>query len=136
MGWYVFLCKKHRPATGFRIKFSRSPLLNVNTQVSVFTDTIMNIFENFIQHKTITCDEIKALLKQKNTLYKHLLRKTLNASFSEKFIALQSKLQNSIKLSKTEYYKKTLQNDLTQLSCPKCYWFNGKRIPCIPIFSR
>ena len=96
----------------------------------------MNIFENFIQHKTITCDEIKALLKQKNTLYKHLLRKTLNASFSEKFIALQSKLQNSIKLSKTEYYKKTLQNDLTQLSCPKCYWFNGKRIPCIPIFSR
>lgn len=102
--------------------------------MSVFTDTIMNIFENFIQHKTITCDEIKALLKQKHTLYKHLLRKTLNASFSEKFIALQSKLQNSIKLSKTEYYKKTLQNDLTNYHVQSVTGLTVKESPVFPFF--
>ena len=31
--------------------------LDVNKQVSVFKETIMNIFENFIPHETITCND-------------------------------------------------------------------------------
>ena len=48
--------------------------LNVNKQVSVFNETIMNIFENFILHKTFTCNnkdppwmnkQIKTLIAEK-----------------------------------------------------------------------
>ena len=51
--------------------------LDVNKQVSVFNETIMNIFENFIPHETITCNDkdppwmnkqIKTLTAEK-TLY-------------------------------------------------------------------
>ena len=31
--------------------------LDVNKQVSVFNETIKNIFENFIPHETITCND-------------------------------------------------------------------------------
>ena len=31
--------------------------LDVNKQVSIFNETIMNIFENFIPHETITCND-------------------------------------------------------------------------------
>ena len=31
--------------------------LDVNKQVSVFSETIMNIFGNFIPHETITCND-------------------------------------------------------------------------------
>ena len=31
--------------------------LDVNKQVSVFNKTIMNIFENFVLHKTFTCND-------------------------------------------------------------------------------
>ena len=43
--------------------------LDVNKQVSVFNETIMNIFENFIPHETITCND-----KDPHKL-KHLLQK-------------------------------------------------------------
>ena len=55
--------------------------LNVNKQVSVFNETIMNVFENFTLHKTITCDgedspwmnkQIKTLIVEINAFYKHL----------------------------------------------------------------
>ena len=51
------------------------PNLNVNKQVSVFNETIINIFENFIPHETITCNDkdppwmkkqIKTLIAEKN----------------------------------------------------------------------
>ena len=52
--------------------------LDVNKQVSVFNETIMNIFENFIPQETITCNDkdppwmnkqIKTLTAKKKTLY-------------------------------------------------------------------
>ena len=51
--------------------------IGVNKQVSVFNETIMNIFGNFIQHETFTCNnkyppwrnkQIKALIAEKNTI--------------------------------------------------------------------
>ena len=57
---------------------------HVNKQASVFNETIMNIFENFIPHETITCNgkdrpwmnkQIKTLIAEKKTLYKRLKRR-------------------------------------------------------------
>ena len=48
--------------------------LDVNKQVSVFNETIMNIFENFIPHKTITCNDKDHPWMKKQI--KGLLRKT------------------------------------------------------------
>ena len=46
--------------------------LDVNKQVSIFNETIMNIFKNFIPHKTITGNNKNPLWTNK---LKHLLRK-------------------------------------------------------------
>ena len=45
--------------------------LDVNKQVSVFNETIMNIFENFILQETITCNDKDPpwMNKQINTYY-------------------------------------------------------------------
>ena len=79
--------------------------LDVNKQVSVFNETIMNIFENFIPHETITCNDkdppwmnkqIKTLTAEKNALYKSLKQRLVNSKLLDKLDALQAKLQNLI----------------------------------------
>ena len=62
--------------------------LDVNQQVYLFTDTLLNIFTNFIPHETITCSEkdppwitkeIKLALHHKNRLpYSHQISPPLN----------------------------------------------------------
>ena len=56
----------------------------MNKQFFVFNETIMNIFENFIPHGTVTPNDkdppwmdkqIKTLIMQKNGLYKRLKQK-------------------------------------------------------------
>ena len=53
--------------------------LEVNQQVAIFTETLLNIFSNFIPNETIRCNsktpqwistDIKRILKHKNRLYK------------------------------------------------------------------
>ena len=65
----------------------------------------MNIFENFIPHETITCNDkdppwmnkqIKTLIAEKNALYKHLKGRMVNSKLLDKLDALQAKLQSSI----------------------------------------
>ena len=56
--------------------------LDLNKQVSVFSETIMNIFENFIMHKTNICNgedlvrvnkQIKTLAAEKNAVCNRLI---------------------------------------------------------------
>ena len=67
--------------------------LDANKQVFVFKETIMNIFENFIPHKTITPNDkdppwmnkqIKTLITEKNGLYKRLKQKLVNTKLLDK----------------------------------------------------
>ena len=68
---------------------------------------IMYIFENFIPHETITCNDkdppwmnkqIKPHISEKNALYKRLKRRMLISKLLDKFDALQAKLQSLINL--------------------------------------
>ena len=52
----------------------------------------------------------------------HQKEKRSNVSLCKKFVALQAKLQNSIKFFQTEYYKKMSQKLLKVSITPKCYW--------------
>ena len=82
--------------------------LDISKQVSVFNKTTMNMFENFIPHKTISCNDkdppwmnkqIKTLVTEKSALYKHLKRRMLNSKLLNKLDALQARLQSSINFS-------------------------------------
>ena len=89
--------------------------LDVNKEVSVFNETIMNIFENFIPHETITCNDkdppwmnkqIETLFAEKNALYKRLKQRIVISQLLDKLDALQAKLQSSINFFQFNYYKK------------------------------
>ena len=76
----------------------------------------MDIFENLIPRKTITCNhndppwtnkEIRAVVA-KNAIYKRLKLRMLNSNFLDKFKAFQIKRQSSINFSQFEYCKKAL----------------------------
>ena len=67
--------------------------LDVNKQFFVFNETIMNIFENFIPHGTVTPNDkdppwmdkqIKTLIMQKNGLYKRLKQRLVNSKLLDK----------------------------------------------------
>ena len=69
--------------------------LDVNKGVSVFNETIINIFENFILYKTITRNDKDSLgitYCGKSALYKSLKRKMLSSKLPDKLHALQAKL--------------------------------------------
>ena len=62
-------------------------------QVFVFKETIMNIFSNFIPHKTVTPNDkdppwmnkqIKTLIMEKNGLYKRLKQRLVNSKLLDK----------------------------------------------------
>ena len=96
--------------------------LDVNKQVSVFNETIMNIFENFIPHETITYNEkdpplmtkqIKRLIAEKNALDKRLKRRILNSKLPVKLDAckLNYKVQSIfLKLNTTGKSQKKKKN--------------------------
>ena len=51
---------------------------NLDTQVSIFNETILNIFSNFIPNKTITCnDEDPIRMNEKKSKSKNQLCKVL-----------------------------------------------------------
>ena len=64
---------------------------DIDTQVSIFSDTVWNILNNYIPHETKICDDrnlpwmttkIKELISQKNKLYSRIKRR--NNSFLDK----------------------------------------------------
>ena len=121
--------------------------VNVDEKVYFFTQTLLNIIQNFISHKTITCDdrdppwinkEIKKLMLEKNLTFKSYCYSNKSMFFFEKFKALQYQLSMSIEESKEKYYTKLSSRLADPLTHPKTYWsilktfLNNQKIPCIP----
>ena len=77
------------------------PNLNVNKQVSVFNKTIINIFENFIPHETITCND-----KDPPWISPRLKRRMVNPKLLDKLDVLPVKLQSLINFFQFKYYRK------------------------------
>ena len=99
-------------------------------QVAFFSDTLMNITQNFISNKTIICDdrdpcwinkETKQLIEQKNW-------------FNKRFIELGFLIEKS----RNNYDSKLSQKLSNKATSSKAYWsilktfLNDKKIPCIP----
>ena len=93
--------------------------IDVNEQVSVFNETIMNIFGNFILHETITCNDkdvpwmnkqIETVIGEKNALCKSLKRRMVNSKLLDKLDTLEAKLQISINFFQLSTIGKSLKN--------------------------
>ena len=118
-----------------------------NQQVEILTETLLNIFSNFIPNKTITVrprqapwitQSIKNFILKKNRAYKTFVR---NGRPNDKLAAMNNMISQSSKLiedAKARYLEKvgkTLGNPATGI---KTYWsllksvLNKTRIPNIP----
>ena len=120
---------------------------DVNKQVSIFSDTLTNIMQNFVPIETIICDdrdpprinkEIKQLIEQKNQFYKQFIRSNETLLYINQFKALHDELGFLIQKSKNYYYSKLPQKLSNKNTSSKAYWsilktfLNDKKIPCIP----
>ena len=91
---------------------------DVDKQVSIFSDTLMNIMQNFIPNEAIIWDdrdlpwinkEIQLLIEQKNQFYKRFMRSKKSLLNINQFKALQDKLSFLIEKSRNSYYSKLSQ---------------------------
>ena len=122
---------------------------DVDAQVLIFSNTVLNILNNYIPHVTKICDnhdppwmttKIKELISKKKKLYSRI--KNRNNSFLNKQLlhSMQQYLSKSIENTKNKYLfriSEKLNNPNTSI---KCYWsliktlLNGKEVLCIPQF--
>ena len=74
---------------------------NINEKVSLFNKTILNIFNNYVSHETIICDDkdpprfnsrIKSLIENKNKIRKNYQRFKSNSKLLSKLNLLQEQL--------------------------------------------
>ena len=120
---------------------------NVTKKVSIFNETILNVFSSYIPHETLTCDDkdtpwfnsrTKSFLQYKYEPYKDFRRSSTNAQLLNKLNHLQEQLKFLINRSKQNYYVR-MTKKLTNVSknC-KAYWsllrrlLDNKKIPLIP----
>jgi hypothetical protein len=121
--------------------------IGMNQQVHLFTETLLNIFRNFIPHDTRTCrakdppwitKEIKLALRHKNRLFRKYTSRGM--SREDKFIFDEHShfCHDLISSCKESYYSnlgKRLNNPATS---PKAYWsilhrfMNKVKVPAIP----
>ena len=121
--------------------------LDVNGRVSLLTETITNIFSNFVPNKTVTIrskdavwmtPELKNMLLEKDKLYEHYVKRGRKAEDYEPLHEAQSRCKRAVKETKKLYYS-NLANSLNDpnLSSKK-YWsvlnqfLNKKKKPRIP----
>ena len=121
--------------------------LDVNKQVEILTETLLNIFRNFIPNEVITCKsrdppwmtkEIKKALRRKNRLYKKYISRGMKAEDKILLNEFTSSCFDLISTTKTSYFL-NLGNKLNNTSTsPKVYWsilnrlMNKIKIPTIP----
>ena len=104
---------------------------DVNAQVFIFSNTVLNILNNYIPHETEICDDrvppwmtskIKELISQKNMLYSRI-KKRNNSVFNKQLLqSLQPHLSKLIENAKNKYFfriSEKLNNSNTSI---KCYW--------------
>ena len=78
-------------------------------------------------HRLMNKNQDTSLFKEKMSLCKNFIQKKSVPEFhgtrvSEKFVALETKVQNSMEASQSEYYKKISQKFSNPSTSPKCYW--------------
>ena len=121
--------------------------LSVNEQVEVFTNTLLNIFKNFIPHELVKVKPkdppwmsnlIKSALRRKNRLHRKHASGRGGNDINKKLEEATDLVCNLITTSKAAYYKSIGEklNDPTIRS--KTYWsvlnsaMGKKKIPSIP----
>ena len=93
---------------------------DVDAQVSSFSNTVLNILNNYIPHETKICDDqdppwmtikIREPISQKNKLYSGINKR--NSSFLDKQLlhSLQQNLSKSIENAKNKYFLEFLKNN-------------------------
>ena len=100
------------------------------SQVELFNETLMNIFNNFIPNKIKNFsdsdpswmnDDIKSKIKLKHKLYHHYLRHKRNNEDFAKLEYLRNEIDNPISKPKKEYYQKINRKLNDSLTNSKTY---------------
>ena len=121
---------------------------DIDDQVFVFSNTVLNILNNYITHETkICCDrdppwmttKLKEPISQKNKLYSRIKKR--NNSFLKKQLvhSLLQHLSKSIENAKNKYFFRISEKSNNPNTSIKCYWsliktlLHGKKVPCIPL---
>ena len=121
--------------------------LEVDQQVDLLTNTLLNIFRNFIPHETITCKdkdppwmskEIKSSLRRKNRMYKKYVSRGMTDEDRLNFEEQHSRCETLITENRKRYQDDIVRKLADPLTSPKVYWatlnrFTGRgKIPVIP----
>ena len=124
-----------------------SLILMLMPKCSFFSNTVLNILNNYIPHETKICDDrdppwmtlkIKELISEKNKLYSRIKKRNNSVLNKQLFQSLQQHLSISIENAKNKYFfsiPEKLNNPNTSI---KYYWSliktlqNGKKVPYIP----
>ena len=121
--------------------------LDTNAQVELFTETLLNIFRNFIPHKIITCNykdppwitnDLKSMLRKKNRLYKKFIMNGRNEIDKQSLNQYSLRCSELISASKNRHFNNLGKKLDDPLLGPKAFWsilngFLGKmKIPVIP----
>ena len=118
-----------------------------NWQVKLFSETLLNIMENFIPNSMkrftprdppwITKD-LKAMLKRKNRLFKNYKKKGYKIEDKDRLDLFRNQCQEAVESAKANYISR-LGNQLNARDThPKSYWkiihrvMNKSRTPKIP----
>ena len=105
--------------------------LNTNDQVDLFTDTLLNIFKNFIPHKNIKCSysdppwmtkEIKTALRKKNRLHKKYISNNMKPEDKISLNEFSAVCDDLISTSKSSYYSNLANKLNNPMTGPKEYW--------------
>ena len=89
--------------------------------MSIFNETILNIFRNLIPHETVLCNDrdppwfnkkIKSLIQEENITFKRHRSDRRNSCLRRQLNCLQDRLNDSIEPSKQKYYCR-MTNELT-----------------------
>ena len=121
--------------------------------MSIFNNTINNVLSNFIPHKTITCDDKKALkfnkniinlIKNTNIFYKSHTGNENNTDKKEAIKALRNKLTSTIENAKSKYYFMLSMKLSNAETSSKAYWsilknfVNNKKnlVILLPIYDK
>ena len=120
---------------------------SINDQVECFNNTLLNIFKNFIPHKTIKCNhrdppwmnkEIKGALRYKNRLYKKYISGGKKQEDELRFQDNSEFLSKLITATKDSYFSNLGRRLNDPTTSPKTYWsilkrfLNKIKIPSIP----
>ena len=121
--------------------------LDVNQQVNILTETLSNIFSNFIPNKTISCSykdppwtstAIKCALRRKNRFFKKYTSNGMKEQDAQAFKECSDICCDLIESAKLDYYKKIAEKLNNPETAPKTYWsllnrmLGRVKVPSIP----